>query len=108
MTRNLGRPSMYYFWFNRVNPLLVQEQSQQEKFDQGEYLSFSPHRVTFGGLIYSQKQLLLVTPEELAALPSTSLEQKMAVTNATGQEVLLVGLFQPSSNVSAENPALEL
>ena len=35
MTRNLGRPSMYYFWFNRVNPLLVQEQSQQEKFDQG-------------------------------------------------------------------------
>ena len=108
MTRNLGRPSMYYFWFNRVNPLLVQAQSQQEKFDQGEYLSFSPHRVTFGGLIYSQKQLLLITPEELAALPSASLEQKMAVTNATGQEVLLVGLFQPSPNVSAENPALEL
>lgn len=40
VTREQGRPAMYYFFYAKVNPLLVQNANQLAKKDQGEFLEF--------------------------------------------------------------------
>jgi 4-amino-4-deoxy-L-arabinose transferase-like glycosyltransferase len=40
ITREQGRPAMYYFFYTKVNPLLVQNANQLAKKDQGEFLEF--------------------------------------------------------------------
>jgi hypothetical protein len=40
VTREKGRPSMYYFFYAKVDPKLVQTANSQIKKDQGEFLSF--------------------------------------------------------------------
>ncbi len=41
ITRELGRPSIYYFFYNQIDPRLVQEQEASSKKDQGERLEFN-------------------------------------------------------------------
>jgi len=41
ITRELGRPAMYYWFYNQTDPRLVQQQDETATKDQGEYLSFS-------------------------------------------------------------------
>jgi 4-amino-4-deoxy-L-arabinose transferase-like glycosyltransferase len=40
ITREQGRPAMYYFFYNKINPSLVQAFNNQAKKDQGEFLNF--------------------------------------------------------------------
>jgi len=40
ITRQLGRPSIYYWFYTKTNPRLVQAQNQTVAKDQGEYLEF--------------------------------------------------------------------
>lgn len=40
ITRELGRPAMYYFFYAKVDPNLVQAFDQQAKKDQSEFLNF--------------------------------------------------------------------
>lgn len=40
ITREQGRPAMYYFFYNRINPRLVQDFNNKAKKDQGEFLNF--------------------------------------------------------------------
>ena len=40
ITRELGRPSAYYWFYTKTNPRLVQAENNQVKKDQGEYLEF--------------------------------------------------------------------
>lgn len=40
LTREQGRPAMYYFFYNQVDPRLVQAANQSAKKDQGEFLEF--------------------------------------------------------------------
>lgn len=40
VTREQGRPAMYYFFYAKVNPLLAQNANQLAKKDQGEFLEF--------------------------------------------------------------------
>jgi 4-amino-4-deoxy-L-arabinose transferase-like glycosyltransferase len=46
ISRSQGRPSMYYFFYNQVDPYLVQSEEASAAKDQGERLSFG--KVTFG------------------------------------------------------------
>lgn len=40
ITREQGRPAMYYFFYNQIDPRLVQAANQSAKKDQGEFLEF--------------------------------------------------------------------
>lgn len=40
VTREQGRPAMYYFFYNKINPRLTQDFNDQAKKDQGEFLNF--------------------------------------------------------------------
>lgn len=40
MTREQGRPAMYYFFYSKTDPKLVQNANQLAKKDQGEFLEF--------------------------------------------------------------------
>ncbi len=40
ITRENGRPAMYYFFYNRIDPKQVQAFDHQAKKDQGEFLNF--------------------------------------------------------------------
>ena len=40
VTREQGRPAMYYFFYNQIDPRLVQAANQQAPKDQGEFLQF--------------------------------------------------------------------
>ncbi len=46
ITRELGRPSMYYWFYSQTDPRLVQLVNDQVKKDQGEYLEFG--KIKFG------------------------------------------------------------
>ncbi len=46
ITRELGRPSMYYWFFTKTDPKQVQAVNDQVKKDQGEYLEFD--KLKFG------------------------------------------------------------
>lgn len=39
-TRNLGRPAMYYWFFSKTEPKIVQQWDHKSPKDQGEYLQF--------------------------------------------------------------------
>lgn len=41
VTRELGRPAMYYWFYTQTDPKLVQEQAISAKKDQGEFLEFN-------------------------------------------------------------------
>jgi len=40
ITREQGRPAMYYFFYNQIDPSLVQAANEQVSKDQGEFLQF--------------------------------------------------------------------
>ena len=46
ITRKLGRPSMYYWFYTQTDPRLVQALNHQVAKDQGEYLEFG--KLKFG------------------------------------------------------------
>ena len=87
MTRHLGRPSIYYFWYQRIAPEKVQKAADTSLFDQGEFLTFE--RINFGTGLANGQQLLLVTPEEWVSLPAT--EATSEIKNLQGETVLVVG-----------------
>lgn len=67
ITRELGRPSMYYWFYTQTDPHLVQSINDQVKKDQGEYLEFN--KITFGlaPQPWPQNSLVVLGPSE--ALP---------------------------------------
>lgn len=96
ITRELGRPSIYYFWYRRINPLLVQAGAQTAKLDNGEYLDFAAHQVSFIGLTFSQPSLLMLTPTqaELARSHGQLLDVQ-TFTSPLNEPVLIVARFLP-------------
>jgi hypothetical protein len=99
VTRELGRASIYYFWYNKIHPRLVQERHGQETMDQGEFVSYSPDRVSFGGGVLPGERLVMLTPEEeenwrlerLEASIAARLEPRIEVKNLADKVVLVVG-----------------
>lgn len=67
ITRELGRPSMYYWFYTRTDPRQVQAVNDQVKKDQGEYLEFN--QITFGTAPQSLPENSLVVLGPSDALP---------------------------------------
>lgn len=68
VTRNYGRPSMYYFFYNKISPDLVQSRGVAETKDQGELTSF--YNIKFVDSVSQIKQVgfVFVTPQEATQL----------------------------------------
>jgi len=66
ITRQLGRPSIYYFFYNQIDPKIVQADEEKAGKDQGERLSFE--NIVFGnpGLMENKnnQRFLLVSGEK--------------------------------------------
>lgn len=91
VTREMGRPSIYYFWYRQLQPEQVQAQAGQEKMDQGEFVTWSPDNIFFGTGWLPQEQLFVLSPEEYEALEAS--EEAEPITNSAGEVVLLVGHY---------------
>ncbi|MBQ6438407.1 glycosyltransferase family 39 protein [bacterium] len=92
ITRELGRPSVYYFWENKIDPQRVQATAETAAFDQGEYLNFAPEHVSFGIDWHEGPQLVMITPAETGRV--TAWEASSEVHNSAGEVVLVVGRSQ--------------
>ncbi|MDZ4228835.1 MAG: glycosyltransferase family 39 protein [Patescibacteria group bacterium] len=69
ITRELGRPSIYYWFYTRTDPRSVQAVNNQVLRDQGEYLEFG--KIKFGAAPqpWPQNSLVVLGPSE--PLPET-------------------------------------
>ncbi len=65
ISREQGRPAMYYFFYNQIDPKIVQDFAQHAKKDQGEFLNFANLEfVDKFDQLDSQKNSLLVRLKE--------------------------------------------
>lgn len=104
ITRELGRPSIYYFWYRRVDPLLVQAQAHTAKLDNGEYLDFSPHQVSFIGLALDKSSLLVITPAQAEVAQAAGiLLDAQVFTSFLNEPVLITARFLPTALGYNEN-----
>jgi len=66
ITRKLGRPSIYYWFYNQTDPQKVQALNNIVKKDQGEYLQFN--NIFFGDLSPSttanKSNLVVISPDQ--------------------------------------------
>jgi len=60
ITQSLGRPSMYFFFYNKIDPARVQQEENRVPKDQSEMLRFE--NITFGlpNKLPSQKEALII------------------------------------------------
>jgi len=70
VTRELGRPSMYYWFYTQTDPHLIQAINDQVAKDQGEYLEFG--KIKFGSVPAGPpvNSLLVLGPSD--ALPDNA------------------------------------
>lgn len=91
VSRGEGRPAMYYWFMNAVDPRRVQEANLTVAKDQGEYLQFE--QVSFVDHPFSQatqSAVVALTTSEFAE--ATHLKDKTTVMTPTGEPVWVVGL----------------
>jgi len=64
ITRELGRPSIYYWFYSKTDPREIQILNDQVRKDQGEFLEFQ--NITFGSLpsLLPEKSLVVIGPTE--------------------------------------------
>ena len=81
ITNNLGRPSIYHFFYNQVDPTLVQNEELDASKDQGERLSFQniyfqlPQQVPPNSLIVTTKMINSDKDQEILYLIKDLLDQ---------------------------------
>ena len=82
VTREQGRPSIYFLWYTKQDPHELQQQNDSLKKDQQELLEFGPY--TFGDVIPSDKSLLIASSP--ASVPSNAMVLK-TISLPTGEVV---------------------
>lgn len=93
-TNYYGRASIYYFWYQQVDPKLVQQVDQLETKSSSinsEFITFSPAKIQFYGLLPSTTQLVVLAPTEFAALDQNTLSETTVINDLEGKPVFIVG-----------------
>ena len=73
-TRSLGRPAMYYFWYNRIDPRqvqLVEKPTSANIFDQAEFTAFPPDNIYFTNELPPANAILVSFQEDSHWLETT-------------------------------------
>jgi 4-amino-4-deoxy-L-arabinose transferase-like glycosyltransferase len=93
ITRELGRASIYYFWYRQIEPQRIQKVALNERRDQGELITFREEKVTFGGgIVAGREQLVMITPSEREEIEKEGvILVKEEIKNPLGEVVLVVG-----------------
>lgn len=89
--RQLGRASMYYFWYAAVPPAEVQTRANQEAFDQGEFLSY--RHINFIAPQKSGEQILAISAQHRTdpELPTSILcRDDFEIKNSFGKTVFYI------------------
>lgn len=92
ITREQGRPAMYYWFFSKTDPKLVQQINQTVKKDQGEYLEFSNIKFVNSLSEVTQTPALIVgSPGQIKLVenkyPDSKVENISIIKNLAGKEV---------------------
>lgn len=72
VTREQGRPSIYFLWYTKQDPRELQQQNASLKKDQQELLEFGPY--TFGDVTPSDNSLLIASSPALVPTNATVLK----------------------------------
>lgn len=83
-SHDYGRLSMYYFLYHPVSPTVVQA-ATTETMAQGEFLSFSPDKVSFYALNPATEQLVVLSPAELERFSPDQLQEVQYIYNANDE-----------------------
>ncbi|PIR59060.1 MAG: hypothetical protein COU69_01575 [Candidatus Pacebacteria bacterium CG10_big_fil_rev_8_21_14_0_10_56_10] len=86
VTREQGRPAMYYWFYTRTDPSLVQTAQETARLDQGEFLTFNQF-----SFVRSMDEVP-VGPAIVAASPQqwAGLEQRLVSQPVTAQPVSII------------------
>lgn len=82
VTREQGRPSIYFLWYTKQDPRELQLQNSSLKKDQQELLEFGPY--TFGDVIPSENSLLIASSPALVPTNATVLK---TISLPTGEAI---------------------
>lgn len=96
ITREQGRPAMYYWYENKVDPKLVQQAESSAKKDQGEFLNFDTITfITNEGEILSSNGLVVSSPDYLQSLSQKfSFTEVKSIDNLDKKTVWVLAGFQ--------------
>lgn len=88
ITREQGRPAIYYFFYAQIDPRLIQAANQSVKKDQGEFLEFQKIKFIdeIGQIDINKKSLLVSSPDFYKDLSGTIKEQ-VFTTNSTDKAI---------------------
>lgn len=98
ITRQQGRPAMYYWFYTQTDPKLVQMADESSKQDQGEYLEFA--NVKFVGSLFEVGQsggVVAASPKEIDEVTTKGerlFKIHKEISNFAGNTIWLVGELQ--------------
>lgn len=95
ITREQGRPAMYYWFFSKTDPRLVQDWDTKAKMDQGEYLEFENIKfVNSLNEVTEVPALVIGSPGQIKAIENkfieSEIEEKELIRNKKGEEFWVV------------------
>jgi len=91
ITREMGRPAMYDWFYSKVDPRLVQSAELVAKKDQSEFLEFGNRQYIRGlGEINQHPAILAVSPDEWEAYQTNSDKASRLLGEVTGLDGKLV------------------
>ncbi len=93
VTRELGRPAVYYFWYRQIAPASLQAIAGEQGYDQAEYITYTPDKIKFGPGWEEKEQLFVLTMAESTQLTATP--EAAVIEDVGGKPVLAVGHWVP-------------
>ncbi len=96
ITREQGRPAMYYFFYNKIDPSVVQSWDEKAKQDQGEFLEFENIKFIKSVDEVTSEGLIVASPEQFERLQNKDATSKnmtllSEIKNPLGKVVWVVG-----------------
>jgi hypothetical protein len=90
ISRNQGRPAMYYWFYSKTNPKLVHKAEKNSAHDQGEFLEYQ--NITFfrDNPNFDDDELIVAVSPPLLQLPAagySQAKQLAIIKNLTGDLV---------------------
>lgn len=94
ISRTLGRPLMYYWFYDKAEPTTVQEWNNIALKDQGEYLEFKNIKAFDSlGEIKNTPAIIALSPQQLSELEEMKkfeIEIIKKITNFAGEDIFII------------------
>lgn len=99
VSREQGRPAMYYWFFSKTDPNLVQQENKTAPQDQGEFLNFQNIQfIDRADQIQAKGQFILAASDKfsssLASSSATSINNPLIIKDLSDKIVWQIGIYQ--------------